>query len=224
MKNILSGVLQKIIFLVLLVGLVWWGMGTYLGGKFNPLAWFKAQPVTIDQTPLVVTEIKQIAELQTARMYCELMVDSIPTSPADLAWRSLSNTFIIPGLTEAFLPPGKKLVMVARGNIIAGIDVAGIGAENITIKGDSVWVSLPAPKILDIITNPSDFEIFAEDGTWSNEAVQAVKQKARTKMEKEAHRQGLLTQAGDKAASMMETFLRASGYKYARVEINEASH
>jgi hypothetical protein len=187
------------------------------------LAWFKSQPVTIDPTPLVVTEIKQIAELQTARMYCEMMVDSIPTSPVDLAWRSLSNTFMIPGLTEVFLPPGKKLVMVAKGNIIAGIDVADIGAENITIKGDSVWVSLPAPKILDIITNPSDFEIFAEDGEWSNEAIQAVKQKARTKMEREANRQGLLTQAEGKAISLMQTFLLTSGYKYAKVEINAAS-
>ena len=209
--------------MLLLAGLVWWGLDSFFDGKFSPSEWFKSQPVTIDQTPLVVTGIRQIAELQTARMYCEMMVDSLPTSPMDLAWRSLSNTFIIPGLSEAFLPPGKKLVMVAKGNIIAGIDVSGVRAENITIKGDSVWVSLPAPKILDIITNPSDFEIFAEDGEWSNEAILAVKQKARTKMEQEAHRQGLLKQAGDKATSLMETFLLTSGYKYAKVEISEAS-
>jgi len=217
MRSLLSGFLRKIIFLLLLAGLVWWGLCSFFDGIFSPSEWFKSQPVTIDQTPLVVTNIRQIAELQTARMYCEMMVDSIPTSPVDLAWRSLSNTFMIPGLTEAFLPPGKKLVMVERGNIIAGIDVAGIGAENITIKGDSVWVSLPAPKILDIITNPSDFEIFAEDGEWSNEAIQAVKQKARTKMEREANRQGLLTQAEEKAISLMQTFLLTSGYKYAKV-------
>jgi hypothetical protein len=223
MRSLLSGILRKIIFFLLLAGLVWWGLGSFFDGKFSHSEWFKSQPVTIDQTPLVVTNIRQIAELQTARMYCEMMVDSIPTSPVDLAWRSLSNTFMIPGLTEVLLPPGKKLVMVAKGNIIAGIDVSAIGDENITIKGDSVWVSLPAPKILDIITNPSDFEIFAEDGDWSNEAIQAVKQKARTKMEKEAHRQGLLTQAEGKAISLMQTFLLTSGYKYAKVEINAAS-
>ena len=51
--------------------------------------------------------------------------------------------------------------------------------DDIAVSGDSVSVRLPQARILDMITNPSDFSTFTETGTWSNEAVTAVKLKAR---------------------------------------------
>jgi hypothetical protein len=60
--------------------------------------------------------------------------------------------------------------------------------------------------------NPSDFDTFIETGEWSNEAVTAVKLKARQKLISRALAGGILQKAADRSYLLMENFLRSAGF------------
>ena len=52
---------------------------------------------------------------------------------------------------NAFLPDflvGDKLLLVAHGEVIAGVDFDQLKAGDVSVKGDSVQVRLPAPQVL----------------------------------------------------------------------------
>ena len=40
-----------------------------------------------------------------------------------------------------------------------------------SFSGDTLRVVLPAPEIFDVITNPSDYDIFVEQGGWTHEEI-----------------------------------------------------
>jgi hypothetical protein len=181
--------------------------------------WLEAKPVVIDETPLVISEIKKIAELHTAKLYCEVVADSVIISPAEAAMLAMQGSGAFPILPAMVFTSGKKMVLIAKGRVIAGLDLSVLNEKNVIVKNDSVWLTLPSAKILDIITNPSDFEIFTEEGTWSSNEVNAVKQKAVSIMRAEAQKRGLIEQANERAKLLMGNFLKASGFGWVEVKI-----
>lgn len=181
--------------------------------------WLAAKPVVIDETPLVISEIKKIAELHTAKLYCEVVADSVIISPAEAAMLALQGSGAFPILPAMVFTGGKKMVLIAKGRVIAGLDLSALNEKNVIVKNDSVWLTLPSAKILDIITNPSDFEVFTEEGTWSSNEVNAVKQKTVGIMRAEAQKRGLIEQANERAKLLMGNFLKASGFVWVEVKI-----
>jgi Protein of unknown function (DUF4230) len=175
-------------------------------------SWLEAKPVVIDETPLVISEIKKIAELHTAKLYCEVVADSVIISPGEAAMLTMQASGAFPILPSMVFSKGKKMVLIAKGQVIAGLDLSALNEKNIVVRNDSVWINLPPAKILDIITNPSDFEIFTEEGDWSSNEINAVKQKAVGLMRAEAMRRGLAEQANERAQKLMAEFLKASGF------------
>jgi hypothetical protein len=77
---------------------------------------------------------------------------------------------------------------------------------------------LPKAEILQVITNPSDFETFSEKGNWSDNDVIAVKVKLRDKMIAAAMKQNILPKATAIANVMMENFLRSVGFAKVTVQ------
>ncbi len=183
--------------------------------------WLTPKAVIIDETPLVISEIKKIAELHTARLYCEVVADSVIISPAEAAMLAMQGSGAFPLLPPMVFSGGKKMVLIAKGRVIAGLDLSTLGEKDVIVKKDSVWVMLPPAKILDVIINPSDFEVFTEEGDWQTEEVNAIKQKAVEKMRAEAANRGLIAKANDRARELMENFLKASGFSRAEVKISE---
>lgn len=152
--------------------------------------------------------MKSIAQLMTMSSYDEVVVDSA---------KSLSTA--IPGFGDEAIEKRPQLVVIANGQIIAGIDLQELDDKKIYIAGDSVSVSLPAAKILDAIVNPSQYEIFIEEKGWEPAEVNALKVRARDFMIERSLRQGLLKKAGAKAKMIMENFLRSAGFKRINVSV-----
>jgi len=212
MKNTFLNILKKLAIPILGLGLLFL-LFQKMDWLPNPAQWFKNQPVTIEETQLLVTEIKQIAELQTAKLYAEVVVDSFQVSQSGMAFKAFKDAILGPFLRYPGLPPGDKLVMVVSGTVIAGIDLQRLTDQSVRIVKDSVWLTLPSSQLLDVITNPSGFDIFIEEGPWGQQAVLAVKQKARQRMITEATQRGLMGKANQQAAQMMRSFLEAAGFK-----------
>jgi hypothetical protein len=157
---------------------------------------FSSKPVVIDETPILIKEIKALGQVITATVFGEVVVDS---------------TVIMP---RRILPaPHKQLVLIARGKVLAGIDLKLLTDKNVTVKKDTVWMQLPTAKIIEVIINPGDYETFVEDGDWNPEDVTAVKLKARLKITDKALSQNIIDKANTKAKAILEDFLHAAGFK-----------
>ncbi len=176
---------------------------------------FKSQPVEIENTVILVKEINSLAQLITISAYNEIAIDSTKKG-----W-SLFNNPLIPSLLN--LPNLKKadykLVLIGKGKILAGVNLAKLTATDVFIQKDSVSVMLPKAEIFQVILNPSGFEVFEETGTWTDDEVKAVKIKLREKLVANALKENILKKAGTKAVSVMENFLRAAGFKKVTVVI-----
>jgi Protein of unknown function (DUF4230) len=171
--------------------------------------WFKSKPVSIENTALIITQIKNIAELASMQVYAEMVVDSTEYSKAGLANQALKSVGM---MNLPFLEP-KKLVLIVNGKVQAGVDLKKLSAEDIYAKDDSVSIHLPKAEILNLITNPSDFDTFLEEGNWSDEAVTAVKQKARKQLQAKAMDMHLLEKANEHARVIITQLLRSMGFE-----------
>jgi hypothetical protein len=82
-------------------------------------------------------------------------------------------------------------------------------------------MKLPKPKILDVISNPSDFETYEENGKWSHEEVTAIKNEARAAIEQNAIESGILERAEESGKQKLSSFLQALGFQKVFIEIDK---
>ena len=176
---------------------------------------FTAEKVVIDRTPILIKNIKTIAQLVTVTAYDEVVVDSLVYNRAAAVFdmfRSVTPLAMLPS-------PQKQLVLIGRGKVLAGTNLQKLNDQSIVIHNDTAWIQLPQAEILEAIINPLDFETFEESGKWSDDEVIAVKVKARDKMISRAIERGILEKADKKANAVIENFLHSAGFKvvYAKI-------
>lgn len=156
---------------------------------------FSSKEVTIDDTPIIVKEIRSLGQLITATYYDEVVVDS-----------TVKHPFPQLPITD------DRIVIIARGKVLAGYDLKLLNAADVKVSKDTVRMHLPAVKILDVIINPADYETFEEKGKWKPESVTAVKMSARRKIIEDAGRKNLIESAGVKGRAVLEDFLKGAGF------------
>ena len=169
------------------------------------------RPLTIDDTPVIVTKIRSLGELTTACYYDEMVLS-----------RTKENAFSSSALGSLAEGLGKDvddhLVLIAKGTVRAGLDLMDMSEEDIRFVGDTAYIRLPAPQYLDVIVNPSDFEVFAETGKWTHEEITGLQETARTRLLMGADHYGLKSRAYAGAIDAVTELLVASGYTYIRFD------
>jgi len=168
---------------------------------------FASKAVRIDETPILIKDIKELAELTTMVSIDEVVVDSITADPTTLAIKNITGLSLNP-----FSSGYDQLVLICKGRVIAGTDLSLLGSGNIYRFKDSVSLGLPPARILEIIINPSDVETFIEKGDWTTEAFEKVKIRAREKMKARALSEDILGKANARARLLMDNFLHQSGF------------
>jgi hypothetical protein len=168
--------------------------------------------LTIDDTPVIVTKIRSLGELTTACYYDEIVLtDTKPNSFSSSTLGSIARDNFGRDVDD-------HLVIIAKGTVRAGIDLAEMTDERLRFSGDTVFVRLPAPQYLDVIVNPSDFEVFAESGKWSHEEVTGLQDSARRRLLMGADHYALKSKAYEGAMEAVTDLLLASGYTYIRFD------
>jgi hypothetical protein len=165
------------------------------GFSFSNL--FKEQPIVIDKTANVVEKINRLAELTTSTYYEENVIVKKKTKES-----LFGNIF---GEDE--------LVLIAKGKVRAGFDLSKLDKQDIVIDSISITLKLPEVKILDVITNPSDFETIEESGKWTHEEVINYKNEARAIIEMHALENGIFELAEKSGREQLTSFLKALGFK-----------
>jgi hypothetical protein len=197
--------LRNILLILLLAMVCWWLLGKLkllpsLGDIFSP------KEVVIDQTPVVIRQIKPLAQLATITAYTEVTADSTVRTTVGERLRDVINPF------SAGVAMERQLIVVGKVVIHAGVNLEKLTPQHVFVSGDSVSIQLPAAEILDVIVNPSGTDIFLEEGEWSNAAIVAMKERIRQKAVAEAATNGILYGADERAREVLLNFFRAAGF------------
>lgn len=159
----------------------------------------------IDDTANVITGIKNISEFVTVCYYDEIVLTETKNSD------NISNRAM--ALIGHEGHSRDEFCLIANGKVRAGYDMSKISENDMHVSGDTLFVHLPQPQIFDIVINPSDFEIYVEDGTWSHEEVVAVESRAKQQIEADATEYGLLEKADRIGKEKVAEFFKTFGYK-----------
>lgn len=195
-----------------------WSLAKYTG--FLPLRKAK-KALVIDQTPITVEHVKAIGELVTATYYDEAVsIVRKSESKIDGTWvpaiERVSEDEVNEKTTWTFKNLGHLvLVQTMHGRI--GVDFAELEDDGLVVDeaAKSVRVTLPAPKCLDIIMNPSDTEVFLEVGkNWDFDDLKTAMKPAREEMEaKMAADRALFDKASQGVEEVVTQLFRAAGYE-----------
>ncbi len=98
-------------------------MATQVSSLLKPTPTIIISPITI------IRDIRSLARLETI----QYTVEKVITAEKNLG--TFSPLF------------GDKLIFVAHGQVIAGIDLAKMGADDVEIIDGVVWVTLPEPEV-----------------------------------------------------------------------------
>lgn len=175
------------------------------------LLWFKLKPkdegLKIDETANVVTEIRKIAQFTSACYYEDVILKD-----------KKANESLGGKVVNSFSKKDKpiledEIVIVASGNVRAGFDLSKLSEKDIVIRDSVLEVTLPKAEIFEVIVNPSGFDVYVEDGTWSHEQVTKVENKAMNKIRKDAISDGLLEKATELGVTKLTELFKTFGYK-----------
>ncbi|MBN1933351.1 MAG: DUF4230 domain-containing protein [Anaerolineae bacterium] len=149
---------------------------------------------------VIITEVRALGRLETAKYMMSTVID-LKREPVNL-WEQLFGT--------------DTLLLVAEGEVVAGIDMAVITPQDIIVHGDQVTITLPPAIVLySKIDNDRTYVyerstgLFRQpDETLEGEARQIAEQA----MLDRALEGGILKQAEINARMQIDAFLRALGF------------
>ena len=192
MKTIIKGIIIGVIVVA----------GIFLMFRFDVFPGFKKKNLKIDDTANVIEEIKRIGEFTSLCYYEEMaLVESKGNDFNQSKLASLTNTEII-----------DELVIIAHGKVRAGFDLTKLEEGDIQVTGDTLSIRLPEAEIFDVILNPSDYEIFVENGKWSHEQFSALQKQASANLKSNAEKYGIVEKAKETGIKKLDGFFKTFGF------------
>jgi hypothetical protein len=164
------------------------------------------RPARFDvSSPTVVEKIRQLSRLETIEYSLDKIVEGERQS--------------------AYLPnflAGDKLLLVAHGEVIAGIDLGQFKASDVAVNGDTVHVHLPAAQILTTRIDNGRTRVYSRttgllvqsDPNLESE----VRQTAERQIAQAALEDGILQKARQNAQTSVTALLYGLGFRTVHVE------
>ena len=160
----------------------------------------------IDNTANIVTGIKKISEFNVITFYEELVLKE--KKDTQVFFEQVSTT--------------NEIVIIAKGSVRVGFDLSKVKESDIVVMGDTLTVIVPSVEIFDIIVNPSDFEIFFEDGSWSHEEVTKIESNAKSRLKEDAINNNILNKANEIGIEKLVSFFKSFGFKIVNITIKDS--
>jgi len=187
-----------------------------LASFFPDLNVFKRKEFNLKNTAVIIEESKNIAELFSATYYAEVVVDTTKV----LIEEKVDVMSSLINLEEVDYNDSSihEFVLIGHGHSYAGNNLQSLKKEDITIQDSLCIIKLPTATVFNTVINPSDFDIFIDEGNWSPEEVQTLKQLAVEKIKAQAINDGLLEKANKRTLKLMTDFIKSIGFKKVKVE------
>jgi len=167
-------------------------LSTQISVVLHPTPTILPDPVTI------VHEIRSMARLETIKFSLEKIITA-ETRQGVFEWLV-----------------GDRLIFVAHGEVIAGIDLDKLDPENLEVRGEVLYVQLPDPEIFVVaIDNEQSYVYDRETGFFTHGEVNLeseARRAAEFEIEKSALEDGILELAGQNAENYLDRLFRDLGY------------
>jgi len=164
----------------------------------------------VDQTALVLENVKAMAKLVTAEYDTETYV--LVEKPRKAFDDPIDNSIAkLMGRPNGLF--SKKLNLYAHGVVSAGYDFRTLTENDLFANGDTVYIRMPQVQTYEPVINPSDQDI-QMTGDWSDDEKTAAKEQAKNDIVKKALTNGLLKTAQASGEEQMEKVLKSFGFGY----------
>jgi len=194
---VLGALLGAVLTVILLGALVWLSTGL---GLFHLFSYLRGERtlINVDQ-PTVVHQIQQLQRLETV----SYSMDKIISGEHD----------------NAYLPKflaGDRLLLVVHGEVVGGINLAGLQPGDVVIKGQKVSIHLPAAEVLGTRIDNARTRVYSRDtGLFSSpdpNLESEVREEAERQLRQAALQDGILKIAADNARSTISGMLKGFGF------------
>lgn len=169
-------------------------LGTQVASVLHPSPTIIPDPVTI------IRDIRSLARLETIQYTVEKVIQA--ETPAGGIFAKLF---------------GDKLIFVAHGKVIAGIDLQRITPDDLAVKGQVLYMTLPAPEIfITALDNEKSYVYDRETGLLTKGDTQlesTARQAAEEEITRAALEDGILEQALVNAETYLYRLLGQLGYQ-----------
>jgi hypothetical protein len=198
--TLVLGLVIVVLSVALGVGLARYGstlplLGQLLGEK----------PPRTTTGPVVVEGIRELDKLATVRW-----TESVPVtkeSGGDI-WERVFN--------------GEKVLVIATGNVEAGVDLGDIHKDGVRVNGDAVTIDLPEPEILSASLDEETTRVYDRDLSPLNfhpdDLVEEARLRAVQKIKASARENGILDTAKGNAEDSIHAFATTLGFEKVRFE------
>ncbi len=199
-------ILLKVLLVAALAGVA--GVAVTAAAKYIQ----EANALKIGETPNVVEKIKKISELTTYTYIEEFVIKDTKMEAKKPGMLSFFHKSEVPDSTRS------EIVIITRGVVRAGYDLAKIQDGDLKISNDTISVVLPATEIFDVIINPSDNDIFIEEGKWSHEEITALQVDCKNTLLNNANESGILENAHKFGKEKVENLFRTFGFNVIEIK------
>ncbi len=194
-----------LIIVVLAIG-IGLGLSRY-GYRLPVVGWFFEVPVQTTTSPVVVEGIQKLDQLATVRFNESVIVTK--ESGGD-------------GIRQ--LLTGEELVLVASGDVEAGIDLSTLDQNDVRVDDKSVTIDLPEPRILSVSIDERETRVYDRDlGLMprinpSDDLVEEARDEAQDKLREAAGENDILDYAERNAEDSIRAFVTTLGFREVRFE------
>ena len=168
------------------------GLQTQVAGLLNPTPTIIPDPVTY------INEVRALARLETIQYSIEKVIT------AEIGQGTFDVLF------------GDRVLFVAHGVVIAGIDMEKIGPEDLRMENGVLYVTLPPAEIFIATLDNQKSYVYDRETGFLTRGVQDLETLARQTAEDEIRRaaleDGILQQAQTNAENYLFRFFQALGY------------
>jgi hypothetical protein len=162
------------------------------------------KPARTTTGPVVVEGVRELDQLATVRW-----TESVPVtrqSGGDVLERLFS---------------GEEVLVIATGEVEAGVDLSEVGKDDVRVEDDTVTMRLPEPEILSASLDEEKTRVYDRDFSPLNvrpddDLVEEARARAIEKVEKTARENGILQTAEANAEDSIRAFVATLGFKEVR--------
>ena len=204
------GTTLALAFVIVVLGV---GLGVVLSTQrfmerlpvIGPL-FFEEEPAQTTTGPVVVEGIHDLDRLATVR------------------WKESVIVTRESGGTELEqLVSGEKVLLVAAGDVEAGVDLADLSREDVKVEGETVTIRLPEPEILSVSLDEEQTRVYDRDYSLLNlhpddDLVEEARGAAVDRIEQAARDENILDQAEQNAEDSIRAFVTTLGFEEVRFE------
>lgn len=202
------GTARKIIFLVITLVI----LGALVVGILSISNFFSKKPAYTFQTNLrtVIKQVQSLNRLETAQFTIEKVIDA----------GTNGNAF------QNFLF-GDKLLLIAQGEVIAGVDMSKITDNDVAIDGSTLHLTLPPAQILVTTLNNDQTRVYDRRTGLLTKGDKDLESKAReqaTTLIRQAACDGhILDTAATNARTQLTVLLKSLGFTTVIINIPQAT-